>query len=163
MKNRLFSLTLKQSFLIVLTLSALPVTVILLNMEAGFSRLAAAGRTGAVYLFFAFILYGFLVAVRKFPRGRGHRKLVVFTRVYIRFHIAFAVTGAALVLWHAAGMVLQVSISGKSASGFLAVGALVPLLWTGYRRKQKSSGKRRRHHRYTAFVFILIASLHILL
>ncbi|MCF6139387.1 hypothetical protein [Pseudalkalibacillus berkeleyi] len=112
----------------------------------------------------AFILYIFLRLIGRLGRTDMRRKLVVFTRVYIRFHIAIALIGVASLFMHMKYMLSNGWASTLTGQlGLVAVAALVALLATGYLRKIKSSGKRRRYHRYASYIFLLITILHMLI
>lgn len=158
MLKKLFTINLWQSVLIVTVLS-LPLFLFLGRMDGEFNRALFAGRTAGIYFLLSFILYLFLYSISHLPRGRGHRKLVIFTRIYIRFHISFAIMGAVLLVAHISYMAM-LPITAVSIVGFAAAIALLPLLFTGYLRKQKSSGRRRRFHRYTAFAFAVLVLIH---
>ncbi|WP_261134185.1 hypothetical protein [Bacillus sp. Marseille-Q3570] len=53
--------------------------------------------------------------------------------------------------------------SREGISGMIAIGGLSALLLTGYLRKRKSSGKRRRFHRYAAYLFLFFVLIHMML
>ncbi|WP_349409199.1 hypothetical protein [Pseudalkalibacillus sp. SCS-8] len=119
-------------------------------------------NTALVYFILAFILYLFLRLIGRLGRSEARRRLVIFTRVYIRFHVASAILGVGALLMHAGYMLSTgwaATLTGKT--GMVALIALAALLFTGYLRKRKSSGRRRRFHRYTAYLFLIIVFFHV--
>ncbi|AQQ52640.1 hypothetical protein [Planococcus lenghuensis] len=161
MLKKLFTINLWQSILIV-TFFSLPLFLFIGTMDGGFRQALFAGRAAAVYFLLSFVLYLLLYAISHMPRSRAHRKLVIFTRIYIRFHISFAVIGTVLITGHILYMTM-LPLTIVSLAGFAALVALLPLLYTGYLRKRKSSGRRRRFHRYTAFVFAVLVFVHLVI
>jgi hypothetical protein len=51
----------------------------------------------------------------------------------------------------------------KPLTGLLTIISLVGVILTGYLRKRKSSGRRRRYHRYIAFSFLILLVVHTLI
>ncbi|RNF39552.1 hypothetical protein [Planococcus salinus] len=157
----LYRLNFRQAVLIVSILS-LPLLFLLYRLGFDTYRAALwAGRIGAIYLMLAFILYLFLYAISHLPKSSGRQKLVTFTRIYIRFHSSLAAIGSLFIVWHLAFMLSQVSMTPTGIAGYVTVLALLPLLVTGYMRGRKSSGLRRRMHRYMAFLFIGAVLIHV--
>jgi membrane-anchored protein YejM (alkaline phosphatase superfamily) len=52
--------------------------------------------------------------------------------------------------------------SPRAITGLLSMLSLFAVLTTGYLRKRRSSGKRRRFHRYMAFIFITFVIIHLI-
>lgn len=128
----------------------------------GYSLLITVGRTAVAYFVFAFVLYLFLLAIQNLPHGRLNRRLVGFTRRYIRFHKAAAIIGALWIAVHAYGMLQYISIQQTQAvTGLLTLVSLAAVLFSGYLRSRRSSGRRRRYHRYLSFVFIFFLLFHL--
>ncbi len=158
----LYQLNVWKSSVIVL-IGSLPWFVYLITKETGYETAVLWAYTALVYFILAFILYIFLRLIGKLGRTVTRRRLVTFTRVYIRFHIAVALHGLASILVHISYMLSIGSAQTSTGQlGLLAVVFLVALLTTGYLRKRKSSGRRRRYHRYTAYLFLLFVLLHML-
>jgi hypothetical protein len=157
----LLKLNLSQSLFIVSTAS-LPILLFLIE-GITYETARRFGIAAVIYFLLAFLLYLFLLSISHMSRSELRRKLVTFTRVYIRFHIAFAIIGIVLIAVHAAMMVFIFPITSKSISGFIAILALLSVIFTGYLRKRKSSGLRRRSHRYTAFLLIIAVIIHVLI
>lgn len=164
MLKKLFHINVWQSLLILSVLS-LPLFFKLTDSGTpAFLSARLSGRYGSVFFLLAFSLYLFLYAIPRLPRSKAHRKLVQFTRVYIRFHIAFALLGLLFIFWHAFFMFMHIPpATAKMITGAAALIALLPLIVTGYLRKRKSSGKRRRYHRYSAFLFAAAVLIHFVL
>ncbi|SDH24620.1 hypothetical protein SAMN05192534_10324 [Alteribacillus persepolensis] len=158
MRRFFFRLTFLQSFLILGTPTMMLILLLTAAPSSSYEMLVNSAAAGFIYVLLAFFLYPLLIAVKHLR----FRKLVLFTRVYIRFHIALAVWGALMLFPHAAGMPsFYPVLTLKAMSGSAAAAAFMAVLLTGYFRKQKSSGKRRRYHRYAAFVFVLACLIHV--
>lgn len=153
MLKRLYLLNLHQS---------LPIIAILTPPLVFFLDDYHFAKTAALYFIITFFLYPFLYTISRLPKSALRSNLVTFTRIYIRFHIAFAIIGVLLIILHVMGMQRIISInSPRAISGYLALLSLLSVLITGYLRKRKSSGKRRRFHRYMSFLFIFFVLVHL--
>jgi hypothetical protein len=162
MLKKLFKLNVSNSLLIV---SILSFPLILFVINKGFLDFHSAklfGKLAIIYFSLAFLLYLFLYLISHLPKSKLRRILVVFTRIYIRFHIALAIIGTLLIAIHVIIMASIVPSSVNAITGFFALLALVTVLFTGYLRKRKSSGNRRRFHRFMAFLFIGLVIIHVI-
>ncbi|SDI92661.1 hypothetical protein [Alteribacillus bidgolensis] len=157
----LFRLNVVQS-LVILIVPTIFVTAFLLLKQPShiYTKLVDFAAAAMFYFLLAFLLYPLLLGVKYTRR----KKLVIFTRIYIRFHIAAAILGTVLLLPHVIGMSFYYSTTNpKALTGLFAVCSFFAVLISGYLRKKRSSGKRRRYHRYTAFLFIVILFVHIVI
>jgi hypothetical protein len=160
MLKKLNILNLPQSLLIVSVLT-LPWVIVLSRSPLDYNFAKTIAGYAVYYFAAAFLLYIFLYAISHLPNIRIRKNLVRFTKIYIRFHIALAIMGTLFIMLHAALMLSIIPIhSSKAITGFLAVIGLLAVLTTGYLRKRRSSGRRRRYHRYAAFVFIAFVIIH---
>ncbi|WP_066175938.1 DUF4405 domain-containing protein [Bacillus marinisedimentorum] len=144
----------------------IPVALAFFTEPLDYNSVKWLGRIGLIYFLIAFTLYLLLFTISHSPRPKPKwlGKLVGFTRVFIRFHVATAIYAVLWILPHAWWMGSNVPFDNRySWTGALALLALIPLLITGYMRKRKSSGKRRRFHRYSAFVFVGLMLIHFFL
>jgi small-conductance mechanosensitive channel len=160
----LYTLNVKQALLIVFVLS-LPWLLFLIKrlFEFNYGLAKTLGNTALVYFAIAFMLYPFLLSISRMGKRSIRKKLVTFTRIYIRFHVATAIFGTVFIIFHAGWMVSNNPLGSlHGITGIVAVLALFGVLITGYLRKQKSSGKRRRYHRYSSFLFIAAVLIHLL-
>ncbi|MGP4081883.1 hypothetical protein ACTWQL_18460 [Pseudalkalibacillus sp. R45] len=149
---------------IILTLLSIPWLFYLLLQPRTISTAINWAYTALIYFILSFILYLFLQWISRSGRSNFRKKLVIFTRIYIRFHVAAALLGVTSLLMHVLIMV-QFGLIGsrEGLSGMIAIGGLVVLIFTGYLRKRKSSGKRRRFHRYAAYLFLFFVLIHMVL
>ncbi|MBU8906839.1 hypothetical protein [Desertibacillus haloalkaliphilus] len=111
-----------------------------------------------VNMFFIFLI------IRKSKNRNIKKALAKGSRKFMKLHIPIAITGTALVIVHAALMLMHHPSSFTSLkfiSGYFAFIVLVVLLITGYRRHKKATGMRRKLHITMAFFFLFIVSLHI--
>jgi hypothetical protein len=149
--------------LVLLLIIAVPWGFFLFHEPPNYSQMKTAGITAFVFFSFAFLLYPFLLSIQKLPIGKTTAFLVQFTRRFIRFHMPAAILGVLFVLPHAAWMAYTLPITNfYTLTGYLTSFALAGVLFTGYLRSQKSSGKRRRYHRYLSFLFVLLLLVHVL-
>ncbi len=167
MSNRamrfLYRLNVYQST-IILTLLSIPWLLYLLMQPRTISTAFHWAYTALIYFILSFILYLFLQWISRSGRSGFRKKLVTFTRIYIRFHVAAALLGVTSLLMHVVIMVqFGLMWSREGISGMIAIGGLSALLLTGYLRKRKSSGKRRRFHRYAAYLFLFFVLIHMML
>jgi membrane-anchored protein YejM (alkaline phosphatase superfamily) len=162
MLKRLFKLNVSKSLLIV-TIVSLPLILFTFNKgPLDFQAAKLFGRLASSYFLLAFLLYLLLYSISHLPKSILRGRLVVFTRVYIRFHIAISIIGTILIVLHVTIMASVMPITPKTITGLLALIALFSVLFTGYLRKRKSSGKRRKFHRYMAFLFIAFVIMHVI-
>ncbi|MFB4163243.1 hypothetical protein ACE1TI_05240 [Alteribacillus sp. JSM 102045] len=160
MQRFLYRLNLKQALTIVLVPTIGLITYFLLKQPFSYQLFIDFAGAATVYFLLAFLLYPLLLGVKHLR----FRWLVKFTRIYIRFHIATAIGGTVLLLPHITGMPLYASFSNpKALTGLLTICTFSAVLVSGYFRKKRSSGKRRRYHRYSAFIFIGFLFVHLVI
>lgn len=160
--KKLYTLNVPKS-LTIITVLTLPLIIFLVGLP-DYATAIRLAHFAILYFVIAFILYGFLYAISHLPKSNRRKKLVIFTRIYIRFHIAVAIIGTLFICLHALLMLSIIPLTSPLAiSGLFSLLSLLGVLVTGYLRKQKSSGRRRRYHRYTAFIFIATVIIHMLL
>lgn len=160
--KKLYQLNVAQSFFIVSLLS-MPLVFKLRQTSMDYHLAKTLAQYAVVYYIAAFLLYIFLLAIIHLPESDKRKSLVLFTRVYIRFHVALAIMGTLFISFHITWMMTIIPLNNpKGFTGLLASCGLLALLITGYLRIRKSSGRRRRYHRYMAFVFILFVIIHLI-
>ena len=158
----LFRLTFRQALPIIGVLSLPLLFWVIDGRVDAYQAAKLSGRIGSIYLLLAFSLYLFLYAISHLRKSGGRQRLVTFTRVYIRFHSSLAVVGSFFIVWHLVFMVIHAPATSTAVAGYLTAIALLPLLLSGYLRGRKSSGRRRRVHRYMAFLFVGMLLIHVL-
>ncbi|RHW38186.1 hypothetical protein D1B31_15055 [Neobacillus notoginsengisoli] len=122
---------------------------------------------GAFILFLVNLnMYFVFLLIRKSRIRDVKVSLAKTSKKMMKYHVPFAVTATLLILTHAMfmgyahfGSLFQ----AKTASGAVAILVLSVLLYSGYRRRQKATGKRRKFHYTMAFIFIAFALGHIFL
>lgn len=160
----LYTLNVKQSILIVFVLS-FPWLLFLIKrlFEFDYGLAKTLGTTALVYFAISFMLYPFLFTISRMGKRTIRNKFVTFTRIYIRFHVAAAIFGTVFIFLHAWRMITIIPLGTlHKVTGIVSVLTLMGVLITGYLRKQKSSGKRRRYHRYSSFLFAAAVLIHLL-
>jgi cation transport ATPase len=161
--KKLYALNVPQS-LIIVSILTLPLVIFFVTHPFDYNFAKSLAHFAIMYFSAAFLLYVFLYGISHFPKGRTRKKLVMLTRIYIRFHIAIAIIGTIIIFLHAALMLTMIPINSPYAlTGLLTLLGLLGVLITGYLRKRKSSGKRRRYHRYMAFLFIALVIIHLVI
>jgi drug/metabolite transporter (DMT)-like permease len=162
MLNKLHVLNVPQS-LVIVSILTLPMVIILNRSPIDYIFARTMARIAVFYFSAAFLLYIFLYGISHLPNIRIRKSLVIFTRVYIRFHIAMAIVGTLFIVLHATLMLKAIPVtSPRAITGLLSMLSLFAVLTTGYLRKRRSSGKRRRFHRYMAFIFITFVIIHLI-
>lgn len=122
---------------------------------------------GAFVLFLLNLnMYFVFLLIRKSPVRDVKVRLARISKRMMKFHIPLAVTGTVLIAGHVVLMGyshIDKLLQAKTISGAMAIALLGTVLFTGYRRHKKSTGKRRKNHYTTAFLFIAVALGHIFL
>jgi hypothetical protein len=161
--KKLYALNVPQS-LIIVSILTLPLVIFLNRNPVDYNFAKTLAHFAIIYFLIAFLLYVFLYGISHLPKSQTRKNLVMFTRIYIRFHIAIAIIGTIIIVLHATLMLTIIPITSPHAlTGLLALLGLLTVLITGYLRKRKSSGKRRRFHRYMAFLFIVLVIIHLVI
>lgn len=163
--NRLLHFFLKLNIaqaVITIVLLSIPLYLWIYHAPAGYQRAIQAAIVGVIYFLLSFSLYLFVIIIRQLNATSLRRKIVIFTRIFIRFHIAFALLGLLFILYHVY-FFLPVNHSFVHLSGLLALMTILPLFLTGYLRKRKATGKRKLTHRYAGYLCIASILLHIIL
>ncbi|WLD93630.1 hypothetical protein [Alkalihalobacillus sp. AL-G] len=159
----LFRLNVSKSTLIITLLSS-PWLVSLFLKDTGIATAILWAYTAVGYFFISFLLLLFLKLISTMRKSEVRKRLVTFARVYIRFHVASALLGVYSLYFHVSYMLDSGWVkTSVGLAGVLALIGLAGVLFTGYLRKQKSSGRRRRYHRYFAYVFVASTILHMVL
>ncbi len=113
-----------------------------------------------INMYFVFLL------IRKSKIRNVKVKLAKISKKMMTYHIPIAVTASLLILFHAAIMVyahMEHLWRAKTISGSVAISILIVLLYSGLLRRWKASGRRRRFHYITAFVFFGFLLSHVFL
>lgn len=92
-------------------------------------------------------------------------KLAYIARFWMKTHRTFGVVSFIIILFH---MSLFLSTTNepftlKAVSGLIALLLFTSVIISGYFRHQKATGKRRKLHRSSAFLFYLFLLLHVIL
>ncbi|MEQ6378478.1 hypothetical protein RZN22_17815 [Bacillaceae bacterium S4-13-58] len=157
----LYNLNVAKAITIVSVLT-IPILIFYLDFQVSYPMGKQWGQLAFIYYSLAIVLYAFLFSISHMKRSLFRKKLVTFTRIFIRFHVAIAIIGTLFVLFHASTMLyLLNSMNVTTTTGILTLLSLCGVLFTGYLRKLTSSGKRRRYHRYFAFLFFFFLIIHL--
>lgn len=108
-------------------------------------------------------MYFVFLFIRRTKVRQVKIKFAQISKKMMKYHIPIAVTATILIALHAISMLTVHHWNLKTASGALAVGVLGVLLYSGYKRRKKATGKRRRFHYTMAFSFFGFAVIHIFL
>jgi hypothetical protein len=160
--KKLYVLNVSKSLMIISILT-FPLLIFIIKQPYDYNSAKTIAHLAIIYFFIAFLLYLFLYGISHLSKSPIRKKLVMFTRIFIRFHIAIGIMGTILILLHASWMLTIIPITSMYAmTGLFTLLGLLGVLVTGYLRKRKSSGKRRRFHRYMAFIFIVFIIIHLM-
>lgn len=128
--------------------------------------LVLAGFFAAGLFLINFAMFPSLLYIRKGKNRILKRKLALYLRKEMKWHAALGWFGLALVLihisveWHSLTYLILMS---KRGFGLLALVLLGFVLWSGWLRKQKANGKRRRFHAWSSILFTFVFLLHVFL
>jgi hypothetical protein len=126
------------------------------------------GKVAAQAAFILFLvntnMYFVFLMIRKSRVRDVKVTLARISKKMMKYHIPFAITATILIFAH--GLImgyahLENVIQIKILSGITAMAILPLLLYSGYRRHKKATGKRRKYHYTMAFVFLSFAVIHI--
>ncbi len=106
-------------------------------------------------------MYFVFLFIRRTKVRAAKIKLAKISKRMMKVHIPLAISATTLVLFHAILMALVHDWNIKTASGALAVFGLAILLFSGWLRRKKATGKRRRFHYTMAFIFFGFILFHI--
>ncbi|MBY0095636.1 hypothetical protein [Mesobacillus maritimus] len=111
-------------------------------------------------------MYFVFLIIRKSNRRDIKIRLAKISIRMMKYHVAIAVTATLLVLLHSGIMVYayyENLMKGKTISGIILIAILSILLLSGFLRRRKATGKRRKFHYKMAFLFFGFLFLHIFL
>ncbi|WP_017755496.1 hypothetical protein [Calidifontibacillus oryziterrae] len=111
-----------------------------------------------VNMFFIFLI------IKKSKRKDLKKNLALFSRKLMKAHVPIGITATAIITIHAVIMIYfhpYGVFHMKKLSGFVAICILVIHLYSGWLRRKKASGFRRKFHLRMAFVFLGFFLLHI--
>lgn len=109
-------------------------------------------------------MYFIFLIIRKSNNKSLKKKLALFSRKMMKAHVPIAITAVGFVSIHGILMMVFHPIdvfSLKKMSGLAAVGILSVHLYSGWLRRKKASGFRRKFHLSMAFVFMCFFLVHI--
>lgn len=121
-------------------------------------------QTAVVLILFNLNMYFIFLIIRKSKNRKVKLTLAKISRKIMKLHVPIAISAASLICIHIALIVLNIPLDLtdiKILSGLIAAAMLVLTILAGFFRSKKASGKRRKAHIITAFIFFLIAFIHI--
>ncbi|MFT4415239.1 hypothetical protein ACLM5H_15365 [Fredinandcohnia humi] len=136
------------------------------------TRLLMLGQVLAQISLLLFIInlnmYFIFLVIRKTKVRKVKIILAKLSRRMMKGHISIAIFGAILIIFHGEIMLLKLGASigythSKIITGEIAILFLVITLFAGYLRHKKSSGRRRKFHFLSAFLFLIMVLLHMLM
>ena len=148
-------------FWIGLNIIALLIVIIWSLFQGYETKTALIGKTFS-QIAFPFILINFnmyflFLLIKKSKVRSTKIKLAKLSKQIMKFHIHIALTAALFIVLHGMMMIRTYDplvLTGKLASGYTAFLIFLILLFSGILRKLKATGKRRRFHYITAFIFM---------
>ncbi|OCA81581.1 hypothetical protein A8F94_22180 [Bacillus sp. FJAT-27225] len=153
----------------VLTNVILVAIILFISLYRGYDSSAILyGKLVAQAAFILFLvnsnMYIVFLLIRKSRIREVKVKLAKISKKLMRYHIPFAVSASVLILVHIGIMVYTYwssLLQQKILTGIAAVAILPILLYSGYRRHKKATGRRRKSHYWMAFIFLFFVGIHI--
>jgi len=113
-------------------------------------------------------MYFIFLVIKKTPRRSVKIVLARIARALMKWHIRFALAGAAFIAAHGAVMLVVLGrVIGfahpKIVSGIAAILALGVTLFAGWLRRRRASGFRRKFHLLAAMSFGAVFLIHMFL
>lgn len=162
LKERIYRLQAPIPLLVLLVVN-LPWAIVVYNFKSPVEQANWTGISALFFIIVSFTLYLFLLMIQNYSRHRYISHIVIFTRRYIRFHAAAAIVGLGWAIAHVYFVAPTMMVTPKVVSGMAVFITLGIVLFTGYLRQKKASGKRRKFHRYVAFMLIFLMIVHVML
>jgi hypothetical protein len=109
-------------------------------------------------------MYLIFLLIRKSKKRNVKLTLAKISRKLMKLHVPIAITATSFIILHIIFIVINIAwdfTNWKLTTGLITTFGLLATLFAGYRRSKKASGKRRRLHIMTAFLFFLLALIHI--
>jgi hypothetical protein len=131
---------------------------LVLQMATIFSQVAVILILLNLNMYFIFLI------IRQSKKRKVKLTLAKISRKVMKVHVPIAISATSLIILHIVFIVFSIPFdlsNPKLLSGLLAAIGLVFTLIAGYLRSKKASGTRRKSHIMTAFVFFVLAFLHI--
>lgn len=145
--------------------------IVLWSMLQGYdSSMILIGKVLSQAAFVLFLMnlnmYFIFLFIRKSKVRTVKVTLAQISKRLMKYHIPISITATLLIAGH--GMIMMLThnnslLNRKIISGIFSFGVLMILLYSGLLRRHKSTGKRRRFHYTTAFLFFGFVFLHIFL
>lgn len=124
-----------------------------------------SGLFGLFFILFNWNMHAIFAKIRKLRSREQRIRIAKYARKIMPFHLYIGSLGFLFILVH---LFLIASTYGgalhfKTGSGYLAFGALIVVLISGWLRKYKASKFHRLFHLYSSFVLFFLVVLHLLL
>jgi predicted anti-sigma-YlaC factor YlaD len=131
---------------------------LVLQMATIFSQLAVILVLLNINMYFIFLI------IRKTKKRKVKLTLAKLSRKVMKVHVPIAISAASLIILHIIFIIFSIPFDltkPKLLTGLLAVIGLFFTLLAGYLRSKKATGNRRKYHIMTAFIFFIVALVHI--
>jgi hypothetical protein len=131
---------------------------LVLQMATIFSQLAVILVLLNINMYFIFLI------IRKTKKRKVKLTLAKLSRKVMKVHVPIAISAASLIILHIIFIIFSIPFDltkHKLLTGLLAVIGLFFTLLAGYLRSKKATGNRRKYHIMTAFIFFIVALVHI--
>jgi predicted anti-sigma-YlaC factor YlaD len=131
---------------------------LVLQMATIFSQFAVILVLLNINMYFIFLI------IRKTKKRKVKLTLAKLSRKVMKVHVPIAISATSLIILHIIFIVFSIPFDltkPKLITGLLAVIGLFFTLLAGYLRSKKATGTRRKSHIITAFIFFIVALVHI--
>jgi predicted anti-sigma-YlaC factor YlaD len=131
---------------------------LVLQMATIFSQLAVILVLLNINMYFIFLI------IRKTKKRKVKLTLAKLSRKVMKVHVPIAISATSLIILHIIFIIFSIPFDltkPKLLTGLLAVIGLFFTLLAGYLRSKKATGNRRKYHIMTAFIFFIVALVHI--
>ena len=120
------------------------------------------GYTALALILINVSLYFLFLWIRKSKNRPLQMKLAKIARIWMKTHRPIAAIAFFILLIHSGIAINKFELYSVNVITGLAAGIIFLLLLTsGYIRNQKATGKRKKAHRLTAFIFLFFVILHV--
>ncbi|WP_174616166.1 hypothetical protein [Virgibacillus ihumii] len=147
----------------ILNIALFMVSVILYIRDPSLAVLVAV--SGLVFILFNWNMHAIFSKIRSLNSRNDRIKIAAHARKIMPFHLMIGNIGLIFIILHVLLIIQQYGITYvtyKAASGGIAFAGLIGVLFSGYLRRKKATGKRRRAHLQLSMLLFFMMALHVI-
>jgi uncharacterized membrane protein len=133
------------------------------GMEVSQIFIIISGYTAVFLVLSNFLMFILFLWIRKSKNRAVQKKVARTARFWMKTHRPFAVAAVFIVIIHFISVFQYLNFREniQAATGLLAAAIFIILFVSGLIRNRKATGRRRKFHRFMAFLFLIMMFLHL--